>query len=70
MPTNAKNALDEAHETVRELAMFLVRVAKNSDAEEQDELMKMAAALARLSESDQRPSWERIPTHAGNCELV
>ena len=66
MHSNARNALDEARNTVRELAMYLLRVADQGEYDERDELMKMAAELAQLSGCDSSRSWECLPTHAGN----
>ena len=67
MKARAKDALNEAQETVRELAMFLVRVADRSEVSEQDELLTMAAALVKLSESDGLSRWNQHSTHTGNC---
>lgn len=67
MQTHAKDALDEAHQTVHELAMYLVRVAGRSEAEERNDLMMMAAALARLSGRDVPSEWKYLPTHTANC---
>lgn len=66
MQSHAQDALDEARETVHELAMYLVRVAGRSEGEERHDLFVMAAALAQLSDGDIRLAWTRLPTHTGN----